>query len=223
MKGKYQYSEDLTRIRILSGDNIRVYHVEEIDSISSYKAYRAAAIERYASENPLFFRVETGFLFGSTANNQPAPLSFSGSVNYLMHSKFALGIGTGVEFLKESYLPAFVNAEYRLKPSGSTPLLFLHAGYLIPLEESRPFYYNNYPVHYDIWPWPYPSYNEELDPLGGILFNPGIGYTAIVASQFGLSVSFAYRFHRLNFSGEDDYELEIDYNRLNVKLGIIFY
>jgi hypothetical protein len=61
-----------------------------------------------------------------------------------------------------------------------------------------------------------------MDAKGGILINPGAGYHRMFSDSFGMSFAFGYQFHRLGFAGENDYRLEIDYNRLTVKLGIIF-
>jgi hypothetical protein len=66
------------------------------------------------------------------------------------------------------------------------------------------------------------NYNQELDPRGGFLINPGVGYQRMFSSGFGMSFAFGYQFHRLSYNGENDYQLDIDYNRLTIKIGIIF-
>ena len=127
-----------------------------------------------------------------------------------------------IEFLKESYLPVFVNLEYKFRDSYSTPYLFLKTGYQIPLEESREIYYNGYqPWSSSFWPGPIYS-QEPMDTKGGFLINPGVGYQRMFSSGFGMSFAFGYQFHRLHYSGENDYGLDIDYNRLTIKLGFIF-
>lgn len=222
VKGKYQFSEDLTKIKVLSEGSIHLYDSTDVDSINSPAAERFYSMKNNSFPGSFFFRTEFGFLFGSTSNSQPVPASFTASVNYQLLRDISAGIGAGVEFLGESYMPATVNLEYRLRPYGSTPYFFLYAGYMIPLEDSGTPYYRNYVAPNDFVIWPYPHYYDNLKPHGGLLLNPGMGYTAMFSPHFGMSVSFAYRFHRLNYSGENDYELDADYNRLNVKLGIIF-
>lgn len=225
LKGKYQYSAD-QKIKVISSENIWVFDPEEVDSISTRRISRRTEAD-LLTNRMMFFRTEIGVLAGNSENSQPAPFSFTGSINFQVAQQFSAGIGVGAEFLKESYLPAFVNLEYRL-PSNSyfySPYLFLVAGYEIPLEDSRRIYYDYYPYPQwsSIWPGPGPTQNNEpLEPKGGILVNPGIGYTQLFSSGFGISVAFGYRFHRLKYSGENDYELDIDYNRLSIKLGIIF-
>jgi len=54
------------------------------------------------------------------------------------------------------------------------------------------------------------------------MINPGAGYQRMFSSGFGMSFAFGYQFHRLHYSGENDYGLDIDYNRLTIKLGFIF-
>ena len=127
----------------------------------------------------------------------------------------------GIEFLKETYMPAFLNVEYRLRDSHSTPYVFLQTGYQVAIEESRTVYYDVYPAWSSVWPGP--DYGQEnLNAKGGILINPGIGYLQMFSPNFGMSFAFAYRFHKLHYAGEKDYGLDIDYNRLAVKIGIIF-
>lgn len=64
--------------------------------------------------------------------------------------KLSAGVGIGFEFLKETYLPAFVNIEYKLRNSYSTPYLFLKTGYEVPLEDANPIYnYEIQPFYYD--------------------------------------------------------------------------
>jgi hypothetical protein len=95
----------------------------------------------------------------------------------------------------------------------------LKSGYLFPLGESNEIYY------YDYQPWSssiLPGYNQPLDTKGGFIINSGIGYQWMYSSGFGMSFAFGYQFHRLKYKGDQDYRLDIDYNRLTIKLGIIF-
>jgi hypothetical protein len=42
------------------------------------------------------------------------------------------------------------------------------------------------------------------------------------SSGFGMSFALGYQYHRLNYKTDEDNQLDIDYNRLTIKLGIIF-
>lgn len=222
LKGKYQYSAD-DKLIVVSSGNIWVFESEEVDSVSNRLIRSRTTVDDSRMNQVLFFRTEIGVLAGNSENSQPAPFSFTGTVNYSFAPQFSAGIGIGAEFLKETYMPVFANLEYRFRNNSGyfLPYLFLMAGYQVPVEESRRIHYDYYSSLSSIWPGP--IYNSEtFDSRGGFLINPGIGYTRMFSSGFGISVAFGYRFTRLNYSGENDYELDIDYNRLSVKLGIIF-
>ena len=224
LKGKYQYTEDLSKLKIESSGNVWIFRADEIEKVTGNKAVLNKTSEEHFLNLPLSLRTEIGVLVGNSGNSQSAPFSFSTSINYSVIPKLAVGVGIGLEFLKETYLPAFVNIEYKLRNSYSTPYVFLKTGYELPIEDSNEIYnYGIQPLYYDIMPWPRPNYeNQKLDTKGGFLINPGIGYQRMFSSGFGMSFAFGYQFHRLSYKGENDYQLDIDYNRLTVKLGVIF-
>jgi hypothetical protein len=220
LKGKFQYT-DAGKLRVESAGNIWVFDSAEIDSVAGRRDVRVAQMQDLPQYSRFFYRTEMGFLAGNSQNSQPSPFSFSGTVNYLLTPQLSAGAGIGAEFLKESYLPAFVNAEYKLRNSWSSPYFFIKAGYQVPLEDSREVYYEVWPAWSSIWPGPVHNYGT-LDSKGGVLVNPGIGYSHLFSPGFGMSLAFGYQFHRLHYKGEKDYGLDIDYNRLTVKLGFIF-
>lgn len=221
LKGRYHYFDDLNKIQVESAGNTWVFPVSEVDTVTRRRAAMTREIYQQPDGSDLYFRAELGVLAGNSGNSQSAPFSFSGMLNYLVTSNFSAGAGVGVEFLKESYLPAFLNVEYKFRNEPSSPYLFVKGGYQVPLEESREVYNTVWPATRSIWPGPAPDY-EKLDPKGGVLVNPGIGYSHLFSPGFGMSFAFGYQFHRLRYDGENDYRLEIDYNRLTVKLGFIF-
>ncbi len=223
LKGKYLYTEDLSKLQIESAGNLWIFQANEIDHVASKKAQLDKTFKEQSWNSPFLLRTETGVLAGNSGNSQSAPFSFSSALNYTVIPKISVGAGIGLEFIKETYLPAFVNIEYKIRDSWSTPYLFLKTGYEVPLEESNEVYNYVQPYYYDYMPWPYPdNYNQNLDTKGGFMINPGVGYQRMFSSGFGMSFAFGYQFHRLSYKGESDYQLDIDYNRLTIKLGIIF-
>ena len=225
LKGKYQYTEDLSKLKIESAVNIWIFKADEIEKVSSKKDQLTNTFEEENWNSPLALRTEIGVLVGNSGNSQTAPFSFSTALNYNIVTKFSAGLGIGLEFLKETYLPAFVNIEYKLRNSYSTPYVFLKTGYEIPLEESNGVYNGVQPVYYYdsmLWPGNWGYSNEATDTKGGFMINPGVGYLRMFSSGFGMSFAFGYQFHRLSYKGENDYQLDIDYNRLTIKLGVIF-
>jgi len=223
LKGKYQYTEDLSKLQIESAGNLWIFQATEIEKVTSNKAKLTNEFKEPVLNSPFALRTEIGVLAGNSGNSQTAPFSFSSVLNYTIIPKLSVGAGIGLEFLKEPYLPAFVNIEYKLRNSWSTPYVFLKTGYEVPLEESNQVYYGVQPYYYDYMPWPYPNNdNQNLDTRGGFLINTGLGYQRMFSSGFGMSFAFGYQFHRLSYTGENDYQLDIDYNRLTIKLGVIF-
>lgn len=222
LNGKYNYFSNDEKLWVESSGNVWVFTAAEIDSVTSARNKRAVRPEVAAYNTRWFFRTEAGILAGNSDNSQSAPFSLTSSVNYSIVRNFSVGVGTGVEFLKESYLPVFLNAEYRFRKTQSTPYVFLKGGYQFPLEESRTVYNPVYsPWDSSVWPGYYSSI-ENMDACGGILLNPGIGYMNMFSPGFGMSFAFGYQFHRLHYKGDNDYGLDIDYNRLSLKIGIIF-
>jgi len=222
VKGRYAYVDNQQKIRIQSAGNLWIFDASEIDSISPKRIKTLDDLTQLESNSKLFYRTELGVLVGNSDNSQEAPFSVTASVNYALSPKFSVGAGLGLEFLKESYMPLFANVEYRFRNTLSSPYVFLKAGYQLPLEESNAVYYDIIPAWSSVWPWPNNYGNGNFDADGGFLINPGVGYQHMFSPGFGMTFAVGYQFHRLNYSGENDYELDIDYNRLTIKLGIVF-
>lgn len=224
LKGKYSYFENNRKIKVATAGNIWIFNANEIDSISSKRIDTLNKIEKSPNSSKFFYRSELGVLLGNPDNNQSAPFSISGSANYSLTSKLSAGLGLGIEFFNETYMPVFANFEYRIKQSSSSPYAFLKIGYQVPLEEPNAFYYDLY----EVWStsssiWPRPNIDQEgFETKGGFLINPGIGYQQMFTQGFGMSFAVGYQYHRLNYEGENSYSLDIDYNRMTVKIGIIF-
>ncbi len=221
IKGKYQYSEG--KIHIVSAGSLWIFDVNDVDTIMGTRVKNMQLLQEPVSESSVFYRIEAGLLIGNSQNSQSAPFSFTGSVNYRVEPRFSLGIGVGTEFYKESYLPVFANFEYKLKENFSAPYLFLRLGYEVALEDGGAVYYDVYPAwSSSIWRGYY--YGQELNAKGGVFVNPGIGLTHMFSTTFGMSVAVGYQFHRLQYDAQEerDYGLDIDYNRLTVKIGILF-
>lgn len=223
LKGKYQYSNDLLKLKVESAGNVWVFQSDEVDHISDKKPLTEEESSSDDLTSKFLLRTEIGVLAGNPDNSQSAPFSFSSELNYSVFPKFSVGAGVGLDFLKETYLPVFANFEFKLNKSYSTPYVFLKTGYEVPIEETNQTYYDVQPVYYDYMYLPnYNSYYENLDNKGGILINPGIGYQRLFQSGFGLSFAFGYEFLWLSYTGDNEYKMNIDYNRLSIKVGFIF-
>lgn len=229
LKGKYVYSNTLEKIRVNSGRNTFVFDASEVEQITRSRPDRRYAAESdfsdFSIEPPKWFSLtEVGILAGNPDNSQNAPLVLGSSLNYTFWNNLSAGAGLGVEFLKETYMPVTANLLYRFQPASFTPFVMLQAGYQVPLEDSRTVYYQVVPDYVSsraIWPGPWPVSNTPMKARGGMLLNPSVGFFTFSRSGYGFSLSAGYRFHRLRYGAENDYNLDIDFNRLSVKLGII--
>lgn len=224
VKGRITETESSEIVRIHSAGNMWVFPLNEIEKID-YQ-FRVADEKEPGKEPKLSNHTQIGVLAGNNGNTKPAPFVLHSSLNYIVDKRIQAGIGTGVEFLNESYLPLFANIEYRFRESRVSPYLFLKAGYCVPLEDSRMVYYDVIPYYSltssYIWPGPWYGQNEKLKAKGGVLLNPGFGVSSMFSNNFGMSFSVGYRFSRLRYEGEKSYGLDVDYNRLSISLGIIF-
>jgi hypothetical protein len=182
--------------------------------------------QRPSETGKLISYTRGGVLAGNPDNENGAPFIFHSSLNYAFHKNLSAGLGVGVEFLKETYLPVTANLLYQLGDKKAiTPFVMLEAGYQIPLESKttpNDVYYVYYVLSESSY-WPgYYYWPEKLDAQGGWMLNPSIGVMIYTKSGLGISLAAGYRYQKLNYKGTDDYNLFIEYNRLSLTLGIIF-
>lgn len=164
---------------------------------------------------------EAGVLIGSPDSDPKMPFVLSTSLNYTLYENLSAGIGTGVEFYHGTYLPITANVHYRFGKKRLSPFASLQAGYLIALESNYHRPYRDLTL-IDLMPG-YPLWLDKLDAQGGFTINPSVGVILETDYDFGISLSVGYRYHRLGYKlDRSDYHLNVDYNRLSLKLGIIF-
>ena len=212
-------------IQIKSAGNIWVFKNSEVETII-YGYKKTKNVDEELELSKIEIHSEVGVLAGNGGNPQSAPFIFQTSVNYNVNKNLSLGLGSGIEYLNETYLPVFANIEYKLRNTKFSPYAFVQAGYVFSVDESRtqgdyivPYYYYYSSSFYYPGPW----YNSaDMDAKGGLLINPGIGIRTMFSENFGMSFSFGYRYSGLKYTGESDYTIWHDYNRLSLKLGIIF-
>lgn len=229
LKGRYIYSSDLEKVRVVSGKNTWVFSASEVEMITKNRPSRQfseqAGFKDFTYVPSKYFNFsEVGILAGNPDNSQSAPLVLGSSLNYNFRKNLSAGAGVGVEFLKETYLPVTANLMFKFRETRFTPYALIQAGYQVPVEGSRTVYYNVVPDYVSsriIWPGPWPISQTPMTAKGGFLLNPAVGFINYNRSGHGLSMSVGYRFHRLRYSAENDYNLDIDFNRLSVKLGLI--
>jgi hypothetical protein len=165
---------------------------------------------------------EGGMLIGNPDGEDSAPFVFHSYMNYTFVRNLSFGIGTGVEFMRETHLPVMFNAMYRFRSKNVAPFTSFQAGYLLPLE-SRKYYHIAY---YDNYSYPNPG---ELKAKGGLMANYSIGIIIRLTDDLGMTIAAGYRHHRLKYSAnveDDHYALDLvrttDYNRFSLTVGLLF-
>lgn len=231
LKGRYIYSADMAKLRVVSGKNAYIFDSSEVDMITRKRPARqfgedSPDTQGAYTQSRFFSLTELGVLAGNPDNSQSAPLVMGSSINYTLGNHLSAGAGIGVEFLKETYLPVSANLMYRFREARFTPYAVMQAGYQIPVEESRTLYYEVVPDWISsrmIWPGPWPVSQAPMTAKGGLLLNPAVGFINHSRSGYGFSMSVGYRFHKLRYAAENDYKVDVDFNRLSVKLGLIIH
>lgn len=209
---------DLDKVRINSAGNQWVFNAADVDSVSKYSkpAHETSQKQNY------FFDTSVGVLVGNSGNGQKAPFSFMASFNYRVVDKLYLGAGLGTEFFDESYMPVFGQLQYRLRDTRFTPFFNLQVGYQVAIEDGNRENYINYYSSSSSYYYPYPQTTGKLNAEGGLMINPSFGFQRSVSENFGWFLSFGYRHHQLNYSGNNGYKLETNFSRLSLKFGFIF-
>ena len=211
-------TNDLDIVKINSSGNQWVFKTADVDSVSKYsKVVRTAS-----SAQKYFFDTSMGVLIGNSGNNQKAPFSFMTSFNYKVIDKLYVGAGVGAEFLSETYMPGFAQFRYKFRETRFTPIVNLQVGYQVPLEKNGRTNFNNYYVDYSSSYWPGYQTNQKLETKGGYLINPSLGFQQFTSDNFGWFFTVGYRYHQLNYSGDNGYKLETNFSRLSLKIGFIF-
>jgi len=210
--GKIIETGSQQHIKIETKNNTWVFPSGDVDTV----LYKRAKNRTEEIEIPWYFKVDGGALSGNNGNEENSIRIFHGTFNYEVMPKLYAGAGTGAEYyLGQTYIPVFVNLEYRLRQTRFTPHFFLKSGYVFPGENQHPsdLYDEQEPRNLP------PKY---LNANGGIMVNPAFGFTWMTGRNFGLSLAAGYRYHVLHYSGKDRYELEQHYNRLSFSFSIIF-
>lgn len=185
--------------------------IAAIDSIS--RNSRAIA----QVHNGFFNLTEGGILTGNSGNSNKSPFSLMNISAWQFKNGIAVGGGAGVEFENETYLPVVADIRYFMKRQGANPFFGIQGGYSFALDKPDKLYSD--PLINSI-----PGFrsNLEMKAKGGLLLNPAVGICTSLNSNLALTFSVGYRMMRHRYSRNDNYKIDIDYNRLSVKIGLLF-
>ena len=190
-------------------------------SDGSLLIFSPAEVERFESDIPLpanrksngfGFVLEAGLLAGSQSSNFEAPFSFNTLANFTFNTKDIVGIGSGVEFIDQPFVPFFVEYKRLVSDRKTSPFLFIRGGNLFHItgdKESTGVYY--------------PSYEREYK--GGFSFAIGTGISWAREDHENY-LSFAYRNAHTSYT-ETGYNSQFTtykntMNRLEIKFGFKF-
>jgi hypothetical protein len=163
----------------------------------------------------LGFVLEAGVLIGSQSTNYKAPFSFNFMANLTSKTKNIYGLGSGVEYLGQPFMPIFVEYKYLFSTRKTSPFIFLRGGNLFHLNGDAN---NNDNITYS-------PYETKINYRGGGSFTIGTGISwAYEDSETYLS--FAYRNAHTSYSQKEYNSQPVtyrnSYNRLEIKFGFRF-
>ncbi|MBA4321884.1 MAG: hypothetical protein C0408_03605 [Odoribacter sp.] len=185
--------------------------------------FSASEVDKFVKEAPLFegrkkegmgFALEAGFLIGSQNTEYALPFSFNFLANYTANAKDIFGIGSGVEFIGQTFTPLFFEYKHLFLDKSTTPFIFFRAGGLIHLAQDD-----------ETTGTSYPQYNYPFDYKGGASLALGCGISW-AKEDFEKYLSFAYRYARTSYR-EENYlhyfaTFKNVFNRLEIKFGFRF-
>ena len=142
-------------------------------------------------------RINIGMLGGS--NFSP---SFQVINGYSINEHWSVGLGIGMEsFFGRGYIPAFLEGNYNLLKSKTSPWVNVMAGYQLPFENIQ--------------------FNK-----GGLTLGSKIGFTYFPIKHFGISTSVGYRYTNLkdtfNWWQWEDFVTISSLNRYEFRIGLVF-
>jgi len=204
------------QVKIKTKDNsLWVFEASQIDSISRTTTAFNQIRTGY------FNLTEAGILVGNSNNKYSSPFSMMNISGWQFNNRFSVGAGAGVEFFSETYLPVVADFRYSLKCQGLKPFFGIQGGYSFALDKPDKQYVYGVSDYSSIWR------NPTLDALeikakGGFLVNPFVGFSTPLGENLALTFSAGYRIMRQRYTREDNYLIDIDYNRLSLKIGLLF-
>ena len=175
-----------------------------------------AEASRFVSRGKFVSLAEVGIAKGNSRQAYPSPLIVHYGLNYSFIDHLSAGLGLGLEYYAETYLPVTANVTWRFGDRRVIPFITMQAGYLIGLgsiEDGGGHYIIDFAPNYG------PVHTD-----GGWLFNPQAGIIIRLSKDLGLTLAAGYRNHALSYvrSREPYYAESLVYNRLSLKVGITF-
>jgi hypothetical protein len=202
-----EITDNQYKIRTADG-SIFVFPAAEVD-----KYVKGIAGFAGRKKEGMGFALEAGFLAGAQHSEYVLPFSFNFLANFTADTKNIFAIGTGVEFIGQTFSPVFFEYKYLLYERKTTPFIFLRGGGLLHSGKN------------DDQSGSYNPYYTTHDYKGGLSFAIGTGISWS-KEDIETYLSFAYRYAMTSSTEKNYNSLPVTYknyyNRLEIKFGFKF-
>ena len=189
--------------------NTRLFSLDEVSRIEREKIdFNTFSYLAGVSDQGYFNRTELGALIGA-GNDNNVIFGVQMVNGYKFGRRYHPGIGLGIEFYEQTYIPVFADFTYSLLKHRVSPFLRGSFGYSIPSEDPP-----------DVW-------GASTENLGGFLYAAGIGTFIRTGSSSALVISVVYRYQSLKSVYTEDWNndvlnLEKQFNRIALRIGFMF-
>ncbi len=190
--------------------NTLLFGRDEIDHISR-ETVLAGTDGLYvpAKRSGYFNRTDLGALIASGYNDKNVIFSLQMVNGYRFRNRLYPGLGTGIEFYQQAYVPLFADISYFFRLRFLSTFIRGSFGYAVPLED------------------PEESWGLSIDNHGGFMCTLGLGTTVRISRDNALAISLAYRFQSHRSVQTTDWNNErstfnTQYNRIAVRIGFVF-
>lgn len=198
-----EINDNQYKIKISDG-SLYVFSSQEVDKYVKEKSVYAGR-----KTSGLGFALEAGFMVGSQSSRYVLPFSFNCIAGYNIDTKNILGLGSGVEFLGQTFTPIYFEYKHLINDNKITPFFFLRSGILLHLGSGSESTNDTYP-----------QYNVQHDYRGGASLAIGTGISWD-REDMETYLSFAYRYAQTSYK-QQDATYKNNYNRLELKFGFKF-
>ena len=198
------------------GKKTQVIKYDQIDSIAR------VVRPRYDRKTGYFNLTETGVMSGSFS----PILSITNINSWKFSNGFSAGLGLGLELSNEKNLPVMADFRYSFRQKRPLPFVSVQTGYSFLIAGSYENIINEVnhrKRHYIGFPDPVPlAAKVPVSASGGFFISPAIGIQTPINENFALTFSIGYNWMHLDLIQADDYTLNVDFNRVALKFGLLF-
>lgn len=169
----------------------------------------------FQSNTPGYFvHFKASVLVGKNEVDKSYNASFQLSNGFQFPNGISLGVGSGIEELGVPIIPLYIDLKLNLFDARIAPFLFLRTGYGFALPANPEEYYNG---------------SQAEPPIGGFLFNGGLGVIMFSLPKVAITAGVGYRYQKVtveryhyNWGGNYTREIITTFKRLELQFGFVF-